>query len=76
MSDRILNITYILIFLCLSVFIGICHEPYANEAQSFLIARETSIPRYITDIARKQGCPMLLFLWLKLLLAYRKDIEI
>ena len=44
MTDRILNITYILIFLCLSVFIGICHDPYANEPQSFLIARDRKHP--------------------------------
>ena len=58
--------SYLLIWLLLSVFVGFHHEPFADEAQSYLIARDTSIADLISKVARTEGAPLLWFLWLKL----------
>ena len=74
MTNKIINAIYILFILSLSVFIGMHHEPFADEAQSFLIARDVNIPNFITDIARQEGSPLLWFLWMKLLIVLMYQI--
>lgn len=59
---------YLLVWLALTVSLGLSHEPFADEAQSFLIARDTGIAELLSTTARTEGTPVLWHLWLKLLL--------
>lgn len=55
-------------WLALTVSLGLSHEPFADEAQSFLIARDTGIAELLSTTVRTEGTPVLWHLWLKLLL--------
>lgn len=55
-------------WLALTVSLGLSHEPFADEAQSFLIARDTGIAELLSTTARTEGTPVLWHFWLKLLL--------
>lgn len=67
-NNRILNATILILFIVLSLFIGYYHEPWADEAQSWLIARDASVSEIIFKIARYEGTPVLWQLILKLLI--------
>lgn len=60
-----LNIVIFLIFIILSLFVGSFHEPWADEAQSWIIARDASVGEIIWDISRYEGTFPLWFLTLK-----------
>lgn len=62
------NLLYLVIWLGLSLFMGYHHEPFSDEAQSYLIARDVSLLDLIKDVARTEGAPLLWFLWLKVLI--------
>lgn len=49
---------YIVIFIIIAVFVGIHHEPWADEAQSWLIARDNNVIE-ILDTIRYEGTPAL-----------------
>ena len=66
--EKILIPLYLLVWLALTVSLGLSHEPFADEAQSFLIARDTGIAELWSTTARTEGTPGLWHLWLKLLL--------
>lgn len=66
--EKILIPLYLLVWLALTVSLGLSHEPFADEAQSFLIARDTGIAELLSTTARTEGTPVLWHLWLKLLL--------
>ncbi|MBO5285221.1 MAG: hypothetical protein J6B00_05020 [Alphaproteobacteria bacterium] len=59
---------YMLLWLVLSVYMGQHHEPFADEAQGWLIARDTTFSELFFSVLRKEGHPFLWYLWLKLLL--------
>ena len=61
-----INTIILIIFIILSILIGSHHEPWADEAQSWLIARDASIGEIIWNIARYEGTFPLWFLILKL----------
>jgi len=62
-------------WLVLSLMLGVWHEPFADEAQGFLIARDVPLIKLFTVIARTEGTPVLWFLWLKLLLFFNLSYE-
>lgn len=66
--EKILIPLYLLAWLALTVSLGLSHEPFADEAQSFLIARDTGIAELLSTTARTEGTPVLWHFWLKLLL--------
>jgi hypothetical protein len=47
---------------------GYHHEPFSDEAQSYLIARDVPLFDIIKDVARTEGHPLLWYLWLKVLI--------
>ena len=47
---------------------GYHHEPFSDEAQSYLIAQNVPLFDLIKDVARVEGAPLLWFLWLKVLI--------
>lgn len=65
---KILNPLYLLLWLAISLYLGMYHEPWADEAQGYLIARDVPISELISSISRTEGSPVLWFLWLKFLL--------
>ena len=68
LSENISNILYALVWLMISLWCGVNHEIFADEAQAYLIARDASISEILTTVARTEGTPTLWFLWLKLLI--------
>lgn len=50
----------------LSVYVGYYHEPWSDEAQSWLIARDASITEMIFEIAKYEGTPVLWQIILKI----------
>ena len=72
---KIQNPLYLLMWLGLSLFMGYHHEPFSDEAQSYLIARDTSFGELIKDVLRMEGHPMLWYLWLKLFIALKINYE-
>ena len=70
---KIANPLYLLIWLGLSVFMAIHHEPFSDEAQAYLIARDASLFDIITDVARAEGHPLLWYIWLKIWLLFKID---
>ena len=73
LSENIINIFYALIWLMISLWCGVNHEIFADEAQAYLIARDASISEILTTVARTEGTPALWFLWLKLLIFWGLD---
>ena len=68
LSENVSNILYALVWLMISLWCGVNHEIFADEAQAYLIARDASISEILTTVARTEGTPTLWFLWLKLLI--------
>ncbi len=60
---------YLLTWLTAALYLGAAHEPFADEAQAYLIARDASLSELFARLARIEGTPPLWFLWLKLWLA-------
>lgn len=60
------NIVIFVIFLLFALLIGINHEPWVDEAQSWIIARDASCLEIIWDIARYEGSFPLWHLTLRL----------
>lgn len=63
---KIQNPLYLMIWLGLSLIMGYHHEPFSDEAQSYLVARDVSLLDLIKDVARTEGHPLLWYCWLKL----------
>ncbi len=67
-EEKILTPLYILCWLGLVLWIGINHEPFADEAQAYLIAHDASVWDIITKVSRTEGTPALWYFWLKFLI--------
>lgn len=61
---------YMLFWLTLSVYLGEHHKPFADEAQGWLIARDTTLSELFLSVLRKEGHPFLWYLWLKFLMCF------
>ena len=68
MKNKILNITILIIFIIIALFVGAHHEPWADEAQSWLIARDASVLEILFEIERYEGTPPIWHLLLKFLI--------
>lgn len=64
-----INIIVFIIFAFLALVIGINHEPWADEAQSWIIARDASVSEIIWDVSRYEGTFPLWFLTIKLFIS-------
>lgn len=67
---KILKIAIFILFIVLSLILGYYHEPWADEAQAWLIARDASVPEIIFSISRYEGSPSLWQLILKVLIVF------
>lgn len=63
--QRILELLVLISFIVLTVIIGKRHEPWADEAQAWLLARDASIKNLIVNNMRYEGSPVLWHLVLK-----------
>lgn len=63
------NIIILIVFLFLALGIGINHEPWVDEAQSWIIARDASWFEIVWDLARYEGTMPLWQLTLKLFIS-------
>ena len=70
-NNNILNTIILILFICISIFIGSKHEPWADEAQAWLIARDASVGEIIFKIAKYEGTPMLWHLLLKMMISFK-----
>lgn len=68
MKNKILNITILIIFIIIALFVGAHHEPWADEAQAWLIARDASVSEILFEIERYEGTPPIWHLLLKFLI--------
>lgn len=66
-KHTILNIVVFVIFGFLTFFVGLHHEPWADEAQAWLIARDCTIPDMILHVLKYEGHPILWFAILRIL---------
>lgn len=64
-----------IIFIFLAILIGCKHEPWVDEAQSWIIARDASVQEIVWDISRYEGTFPLWFLTLKLFISLGLDYE-
>lgn len=64
-----------IIFILFVLLIGVNHEPWTDEAQSWIIARDASIKEIVWDISRYEGTFPLWFLTLKLFISFGLDYE-
>ena len=69
------NIIVFIVFITLALIVGMKHEPWTDEAQSWLIARDASVVEIVWDIARYEGTFPLWFLTLKFFMAFGLDYE-
>lgn len=70
---KIADPLYLLVWLGISLFMALHHEPFSDEAQAYLIARDASLLDVITDVARAEGHPLLWYVWLKIWLLFNID---
>lgn len=67
-KEVILNLVILVVFIALSIFVGANHEPWSDEAQSWLIARDATVGEILCTIERYEGTPPLWHLLLKVLI--------
>ena len=65
----ILELFTLISFIYLTLFIGDKHEPWADEAQAWLLARDTTIPELLQNYMGYEGSPALWHLILKAFIA-------
>lgn len=70
-----INILITIVFLAISLLIGYNHEPWVDEAQSWVIARDASVYEIVWDIARYEGTFPLWHLTLKLFMCFGLTYE-
>ena len=68
--ERILELLVLISFIVLTLFIGRKHEPWADEAQAWLLARDASIKDLITINMRYEGSPLLWHVILKVFIRF------
>ena len=69
------TILVFILFVTLALVIGANHEPWADEAQSWIIARDASCGEIIWDISRYEGTFPLWFLTIKLFISLGLQYE-
>lgn len=65
LNSKYFYIIILIVFISLSFLIGSKHEPWADETQAWLIARDTSISELFTKVLHTDGHPALWHLILK-----------
>ena len=73
--NRILELLVLISFIILTVIIGKRHEPWADEAQAWLLARDASIKNLIVNNMRYEGSPVLWHMILKFFIRIGLDYE-
>ena len=74
-KNIILNIVILAIFIVISLVVGYYHEPWSDEAQSWLIARDASVSEILCTIEKYEGTPPLWHLFLKFLISLGYQYE-
>ena len=70
-NNKTLNTIILIIFICISLFVGYHHEPWVDEAQAWLIARDATVHDIIFKLARYEGSPVMWQLILKVLISFK-----
>lgn len=65
--ETLINIIVFVLFAILTFIVGLHHEPWADEAQAWLIARDCTIPEMIFHVLKYEGAPVLWFAILRVL---------
>jgi hypothetical protein len=62
---RLFDILFLLAFAVLGIILALRHEPWADEAQSWLLARDSSLWELLVERVRYEGSPALwqILLW-------------
>lgn len=64
-----------ILYLFLSFYVGSFHEPWADEAQSWLLARDCSVVELVLNALKYEGHPILWYLILKIAQFFRLSFE-
>lgn len=70
-----INIVVFIVFAFIAFVGGLNHEPWADEAQSWIIARDANVEQIIWDISRYEGTFPLWFLTIKLFINFGLQYE-
>jgi len=73
-SLTIITVVYCVIFCFLALYVGNYHEAWADEAQSWLIARDTNFIEFIKTM-RYEGTPFLWHMILKMFILFGFNYE-
>ncbi len=66
-KETVINLIVFILFAVLTFIVGIHHEPWADEAQAWLIARENTYLHLITDALKYDGHPLIWYYLLRTL---------
>lgn len=64
--EKIFLVFIFCLWIIISFTVGINHEPWSDEAQSWLIARDSSIFELLFGVLKYEGSPILFYLILKI----------
>ena len=70
-----INIIVFVVFALIAFVGGLNHEPWADEAQSWIIARDANVAQIIWDVSRYEGTFPLWFLTIKLFINFGLQYE-
>ena len=70
-----INIIVFVVFALVAFVGGVTHEPWADEAQSWIIARDANVAQIIWDVSRYEGTFPLWFLTIKLFINFGLQYE-
>lgn len=65
-TQKLIYIIILVIFIVLSLYIGTKHEPWADEANAWLLAKDATIKELLTRYLHSDGHPILWHLIIKL----------
>ena len=68
-KNKLINISVFIIFLIFSLLVGSKHEPWVDEAQSWIIARDATVGEIVWDLSRYEGTMPLWQLTLKIFIS-------
>ena len=68
-KNKLINIAVFIVFLLISLLVGSKHEPWSDEAQSWIIARDASVGEIVWNLSRYEGTMPLWQLTLKLFIS-------
>lgn len=74
-KNNILYLFFLILFISLGYLVGLHHEPWADEAQHWLLARDCTLFNLVTERLKYEGHPILWYLILKTFIFFKLPYE-